>query len=63
MKKAAGIIGLILAIGFVVLGFTTTIPDKYISSYGSNKMMNMLAAMRITLSSKHRYVVVKYLVH
>lgn len=38
MKKAAGIIGLILAIGFVVLGFTTTIPDKYISSYGSNKM-------------------------
>lgn len=38
MKKAAGIIGLILAIGFVVLGFTTSVPDKYIKSYGSNKM-------------------------
>lgn len=38
MKKTAGIIGLILAAGFIVLGFTTTVPDKYISSYGSNKM-------------------------
>ena len=38
MKKTAGIIGVILAIVFVVLGFTTSVPDKYIRSYGSNKM-------------------------
>ena len=38
MKKAAGIIGLILVAVFLVLGFTSQIPEKYIKSYGDNKM-------------------------
>ena len=38
MKKAAGVIGIILAVVFLILGFTTQIPDKYIKSYGTDKM-------------------------
>lgn len=38
MKKAAGIIGLILVAVFLVLGFTSQTPEKYIRSYGDNKM-------------------------
>ena len=38
MKKAAGAVGLIIAVAFLVLGFTSTTPDKYIRSYGENKM-------------------------
>ena len=38
MKKAAGIVGIILAAVFLVLGFTSTTPDKYIKSYGDGKM-------------------------
>ncbi len=38
MKKAAGVIGIILSVVFLVLAFTTQIPDKYIKSYGNDKM-------------------------
>ena len=38
MKKAAGIAGIILAVVFLILGFTSTTPDKYIKSYGDGKM-------------------------
>lgn len=38
MKKLAGITGIVLAVVFMVLGFCSTTPDKYIRSYGSNKM-------------------------
>ncbi len=38
MKKTAGIIGIILATLFLVLGFISVTPDKYIKSYGDNKM-------------------------
>ena len=38
MKKAAGILGLVLAVVFLILGFTTAAPDKYIKSYGTGKM-------------------------
>lgn len=38
MKKAAGIIGIIVALVLIVLGITTTVPDKYIKSYGDGKM-------------------------
>lgn len=38
MKKAAGIVGIILAAVLLVLGFTSTTPDKYIKSYGDDKM-------------------------
>jgi len=38
MKKVAGIVGIILAAILLVLGFVSTTPDKYISSYGDNKM-------------------------
>lgn len=38
MKKTAGAIGIILAIVFLILGFTSTTPDKYIKSYGEGKM-------------------------
>ena len=38
MKKLAGVVGIILACVFVYLAINTTIPGKYISSYGSNKM-------------------------
>ena len=38
MKKVAGVIGIILAVVFLVLAFSTQIPDKYIKSYGSDKM-------------------------
>ncbi len=38
MKKAAGISGLVLAVVFMILGFTTAAPDKYIKSYGTGKM-------------------------
>ena len=38
MKKAAGVVGLILVAVFLVLGFTSTTPDKYIKSYGDDKM-------------------------
>ncbi len=38
MKKAAGIVGIILSAVFLVLGFISSTPDKYIKSYGDNKM-------------------------
>lgn len=38
MKKAAGITGFILAALFLILGFCTNTPDKYIKSYGEGKM-------------------------
>lgn len=38
MKKAAGVVGLILVAVFLILGFTSATPDKYIKSYGDNKM-------------------------
>ena len=38
MKKAAGYLGIILAIVFVILAFATPVPDKYIKSYGTGKM-------------------------
>ncbi|MGN1020942.1 MAG: hypothetical protein ACI4O7_11315 [Aristaeellaceae bacterium] len=38
MKKIAGIVGIILACVFVFMAMRTTVPDKYISSYGANKM-------------------------
>lgn len=38
MKKAAGVVGLILVVTFLVLGFTSSSPDKYIKSYGNGKM-------------------------
>ena len=38
MKKTAGIAGFILAAVFLILGFTSTTPDKYIKSYGDGKM-------------------------
>ena len=38
MKKAAGIVGIILAAVLLVLGFVSTTPDKYIKSYGDDKM-------------------------
>lgn len=38
MKKVAGVVGLVLVAIFLILGFTSTAPDKYIKSYGDNKM-------------------------
>ena len=38
MKKTVGMIGIILAAVFLVLGFASTPPDKYIRSYGDGKM-------------------------
>ena len=38
MKKAAGIVGIILAGILLVLGFISATPDKYIKSYGDDKM-------------------------
>ncbi len=38
MKKAAGVIGIILSVVFLVLAFTTQIPDKHIKSYGNDRM-------------------------
>ena len=38
MKKTAGISGIILAVVFLVLGFLSSTPDKYIKSYGTGKM-------------------------
>ena len=38
MKKAAGVIGIVLSLVFLILGFTTQIPDKHIKSYGDEKM-------------------------
>lgn len=38
MKKAAGIVGIILSVVFLVMGFISNAPDKYIKSYGDNKM-------------------------
>lgn len=38
MKKAAGIVGIILAAILLVLGFVSKTPDKYIKSYGDDKM-------------------------
>ena len=38
MKKTAGIVGIIVATVLLVLGFVSTTPDKYIKSYGDNKM-------------------------
>lgn len=38
MKKKAGTVGIILTVVFLVLGFTSTTPDKYIKSYGNGKM-------------------------
>ena len=39
MKIVSGILGLVLAAVFLVLAISTTVPDTYISSWGSNKMM------------------------
>lgn len=38
MKKTAGTVGLILVVVFLILGFASTTPDKYIKSYGDGKM-------------------------
>lgn len=38
MKKVAGIIGLVLVAVFLYFAISTPVPDKYISSWGSNKM-------------------------
>lgn len=38
MKKIAGVVGIILACLFICMAVNTTIPDKYISSYGANRM-------------------------
>lgn len=38
MKKIAGIVGMVLACLFVLMAVNTAIPDKYISSYGANRM-------------------------
>lgn len=38
MKKLAGAVALILAVVFAYLAYTTVIPDKYISTYGADKM-------------------------
>lgn len=38
VKKTAGIVGIIVAIVLLILAFSSTTPDKYIKSYGENKM-------------------------
>ena len=38
MKKRAGIAGVILALVFLILGFCSNAPDKYIKYYGEGKM-------------------------
>ena len=38
MKKFAGVVALLLAALFVYMAYTTEIPDRYISTWGSNKM-------------------------
>ena len=38
MKKAAGVVGIILTIVFLTLGVVSATPDKYIKSYGEGKM-------------------------
>ena len=39
MKRIAGIVGMVLSVLFVILAFSTVIPDKYISSYGADRML------------------------
>ena len=38
MKKTVGIVGFVLAIVFLILGFCSATPDKYIKSYGDGRM-------------------------
>ena len=38
MKRALGILGIIVTVVFLYFGITIKVPDKYIKSYGTDKM-------------------------